>query len=405
MEPNTIAAVVHETLDLYNARQAREFSVPPSTHIGPGALARCGEAAADMGITRLFILFDATLHRMGTGPSLFRSLLAAGVEHELYIYEGGEPNSDTVYAAVEKIAQAGCDGVLAFGGGSVLDAGKAAVLLASNPGSKVADLGCKSPRLKRKIPFICVPTTAGTGSEATDVSVITDSQQHLKQVVMNHGFLPDLAIIDACLTLDVPPHITAATGVDALTHAIEAYVAQGVTPLTRGLAYRAITLIGEALPLAVGQGQNIEARESMMLASTMAGMAFSNAGLGLCHAMAHPLGATCKVPHGLANAMLLPSVMRFNKLVCKKEFPEIGHALTGQILDAEGAIQAVQGLILDVGLTATLQSVGSKPEDFDLLADEAMNDFCLPGNPRSTSKKQIVGVFMDAWKVGLTRQA
>lgn len=403
MESDAIAAVVHETLDLYNAQQAREFSVPPTTHIGPGALARCGEAAADMGITRLFILFDATLHRMELGQSLFRSLLSAGVDHELAIYDGGEPDSDTVYAAVEKIAHAGCDGVLAFGGGSVLDAAKAAVILASYPDAKVHDLGATLPRLKRKIPFICVPTTAGTGSEATNVSVITDSQQHIKQVLMNHGFLPDLAIIDACLTLDVPPHITAATGIDALTHAIEAYVAQGVTPLTRGLAYRAITLIAEALPLAVGQGKNIEARESMMLASTMAGMAFSNAGLGLCHAVAHPLGAAYKVPHGLANAIMLPSVMRFNKLVCKKEFPEIGHALTGQIMDADGAIQAVQNLILEVGLTATLPGVGGKREDFDLLSSEALNDFCLPGNPRTTTKQQIISVYEDAWKVALSK--
>lgn len=397
MQSEAVTAVVHETLDLYNARQTREFNVPPSTFVGSGALSRCGEAAADMGIKRLFILMDASIYRMDLGQPLYRSLKYAGIDHELVIYESGEPDTATVYGCVKQFFSAGCDGVLAFGGGSVLDAGKALVILATHPQATVADLGRTEPRLKRGLPFICVPTTAGTGSEATNVTVITDSEQHIKQLLMNPGFLPDLAIIDACLTLDVPPHITAATGIDALTHAVEAYVAQRVTPLTRGLAYRAITLIGEALPLAVGQGKDIEARESMMLASTMAGMAFSNAGLGLCHAMAHPLGAMHKVPHGLANAIMLPAVMRFNRLVCKKTFPEIGHALTGQILDVDGTISAVQTLIRDVGLAATLKSVGARPENFDDFADEALQDICLSTNPRTASRQQIINVYTDAW--------
>lgn len=397
MQADIVTAVVHETLDLYNARQTREFSVPPNTLIGSGALARCGDAAVDLGIQRLYILMDASLHRMDLGQPLYRSLGYAGIEYELVVYEGGEPDSNTVYRCLERFRTAGCDGLLAFGGGSVLDAAKAVVILATHTGAVVADLGRSAPRLKRELPFICVPTTAGTGSEATNVTVITDSDQHIKQVLLNPGFLPDLAIIDACLTLDVPPHITAATGIDALTHAVEAYVARGVTPLTSGLASRAITLIGNALPLAVGQGKNIEARESMMLASSMAGMAFSNAGLGLCHAVAHPLGAMYKVPHGLANAIMLPAVMRFNKLVCKKYFPEIGHALTGQIMDTDEAIKAVSNLIKEVGLTTTLRQTGARPENFGEFADEALQDITLPSNPRTATRQQIIDVYTDAW--------
>lgn len=397
MQTDIITAVVHETLDIFNARETREFSVPPSTLIGPGSVARCGAAAAELGIKRLFILMDATLHRMDLAQPLYRAMQHSGVEQELMIYEGGEPDTNTVYGALKRFVETKCDGMLAFGGGSVLDAAKAVVILATHPGATVDDTGHSTPRLKRTLPFICVPTTAGTGSEATNVTVITDSDQHIKKVLLNPGFLPDLAIIDACLTLNVPPSITAATGVDALTHAIEAYVAQGVTPLTRGLAYRAITLIGEALPMAVGQGKDIEARESMMLASTMAGMAFSNAGLGLCHAVAHPLGAMYKVPHGLANAIMLPAVMRFNKLVCKKTFPEIGHALTGQILDSDGAIAAVQDLIREVGLATKLRGTGARPDNFGEFADEALQDICLPSNPRTATRQQIIEVYTDAW--------
>ena len=158
--------------------------------------------------------------------------------------------------------------------------------------------------------------------------MIITAENHIKLVLAHSQLLPDLAIIDACLTLGVPPHVTAMTGIDALTHAIEAYVASNVTPLTQALALRAITMISHALPIAVGQGHDIKAREDMMLASYMAGMAFSNAGLGLCHAMAHQIGAAYNIPHGKANAVMLPQVMRFNRPVCKQAYSEIGHALT-----------------------------------------------------------------------------
>ncbi len=252
MHEQEVGRVIHRALDMLNARAVREFRVPPSTYIGPGATVRTGEACAALGIRRLFVMVDGRLHEQRLDQGLLRSLDDAGLAHECLVYAGGEPHSEVVEAAGRQLLAADCDGVLAFGGGSVLDAAKATALLAANPERRVSDLG-EGPALRRRMPLIAVPTTAGTGSEATNVAVITDSQRHLKQVLVHTDLIPDLAIIDACLTLGVPPAVTAATGIDALTHAIEAYVAPHATPLTQGLALRAVALIGEALPLAVGR--------------------------------------------------------------------------------------------------------------------------------------------------------
>ncbi|PWU26361.1 ethanolamine utilization protein EutG [Pseudomonas sp. RW407] len=398
MHEQDVGRVIHRALDMLNARAVREFRVPPSTYIGPGATVRTGEACAALGIRRLFVMVDGRLHEQQLDQGLLRSLVDAGLAHECLVYAGGEPHSEVVEAAGRQLLAADCDGVLAFGGGSVLDAAKATALLAANPERRVSDLG-ESPALRRRMPLIAVPTTAGTGSEATNVAVITDSQRHLKQVLVHTDLIPDLAIIDACLTLGVPPAVTAATGIDALTHAIEAYVAPNATPLTQGLALRAVALIGEALPLAVGQGGNVGARESMMLASYMAGMAFSNSGLGLCHATAHPLGARYGIPHGQANALMLPAVMRFNQLVCKRAYAEIGHALSRESLDAERSIAAVQRLIDEVGAAGRdLQAHGVRREDFAALAEAAQQDICLAGNPRSACAQQITAIYQDAWQ-------
>lgn len=398
MHEQDVGRVIYRALDMLNARAVREFRVPPSTYIGPGATVRAGEACAALGIRRLFVMVDGRLHEQALDQGLLRSLDDAGLGCECLVYAGGEPHSEVVEAAGRQLLAADCDGVLAFGGGSVLDAAKVTALLAANPERRVSELG-DGPALRRRMPLIAVPTTAGTGSEATNVAVITDSQRHLKQVLVHTDLIPDLAIIDACLTLGVPPAVTAATGIDALTHAIEAYVAPSATPLTQGLALRAVALIGEALPLAVGQGDNVGARESMMLASYMAGMAFSNSGLGLCHATAHPLGARYGIPHGQANALMLPAVMRFNQLVCKRAYADIGHALSRESLDAERSIAAVQRLIDEVGAAGRdLQAHGVRREDFAALAEAALQDICLAGNPRSACAQQIVAIYQDAWQ-------
>ncbi len=406
MNEQDVSGIVYQTVDLMNSQTVRSFSVPPDTLIGPGAIARIGEAIAARRIAHVFVVIDAMLDQAGLAEGMFRSLRRHDVGCTVYRQKPGEPETTTVEAIAEALAYARCDGVVAFGGGSTLDAAKAAIVLAANPELRIGEMAAflerslsdRSLVVRRRIPFIAVPTTAGTGSEATNVTVITDSADHVKHLIVHPDMIPDLAVIDACLTLGVPPHFTAATGIDALTHAIEAYVATRATPLTKALAYRAVTLIGEALPIAVGQGSDVRARESMMLASYMAGIAFSNAGLGLSHAMAHRIGPAYNIPHGVANAIMLPSVMHFNQLVCKRAFAEIGHALSGNILEAQQAIEHVQRLIVELGLPANLREAGGKTEDFAGFAQAALDDSCLETNPRTASQAQIAEVFRHAYE-------
>lgn len=396
MQLNEVSHIVYQTLDMLNTQTVREFSVPPQTFIGAGALVRCGQAIAERDLKRVFIIVDNFLHQQNVDDGLYRSLKNANIEYEIITYAGGEPSSQIVEDAAKQLIAAQCDSVLALGGGSVLDAAKVTAMLAANADLPIGNLADSHLKLKKRLPLIAIPTTAGTGSEATNIAVITNTTTGIKQVLVHPQLIPDLAIIDACLTLGVPAEITAITGIDALTHAIETYVALHTTPLTRGFAHRAVNLIGKALPIAVGQGSNIPARESMMLASYMAGMAFSNSGLGLCHATAHQIGSTYHIPHGMCNAIMLPSIMRFNQLVCEQEYAEIGHALTGKNIGADESIQAIQKLIHGVGLTKRLADFGTKLEDLPKLADDAIKDICLTTNPRTATTDQIIGVYQDA---------
>ncbi len=396
MQENTLSRIVLQTLDIMNAQAVREFSLPPDTYIGGGACSRLGEALASRGISSVFIVIDDAVATLGLADSMFRSLEYSGIRHCLCRQPAGEPMSAPLEEEARRFLASGCVGMVAIGGGSALDAGKAIAILAANPGLTVRDLLAPSRAGNARAPFIAVPTTAGSGSEASSGTVITDSATRHKHVIAHPRCVPDLAIIDACLMLRLPPSVTAATGIDALTHAIEAYAAARATPLTRALAYQALRLIGEALPVVAGRGDNVAARESMALASYMAGVAFSNAGLGLAHAMAHQIGPLYAIPHGVANAVLLPSVMAFNELVCKKDYADIGLALTGEIMSSKEAIAFVRQLIIDVGLPASLAAAGGKPENFDELADAALKDYCLPTNPRAAFRNQIIAVYQHA---------
>ncbi|MDR2819811.1 MAG: iron-containing alcohol dehydrogenase [Desulfovibrio sp.] len=396
LKEQEIGQIVYRTVDLMNAQAVREFQLPPDTYIGAGAIARIGEAVAARGISNAFVVIDEIVDNLALAEGMYRSLEYSGVRHILCRQPAGEPQSHIVEREAGVFIESGCDGMIAIGGGSAIDAAKAIVLLAANPGLTVNGMLDKTRIRKHRAPLIAVPTTAGTGSEATNVTVITDSSEHHKRVIVHPSLVPDLAVIDACLMLVLPPHVTAATGIDALTHSIEAYVATMGTPLTRALAYQAILLIGAALPVATGQGGNVQARESMALASYMAGVAFSNAGLGLTHSMAHQIGPRYKIPHGVANSILLPSVMRFNELVCKKAFCDVGLALTGEIMSSGKTIDVVQQFIVDVGLPANLAAAGGKEEDFASFADDALKDYCIATNPRTVSREQIIEIYRHA---------
>ncbi|MTH45915.1 ethanolamine utilization ethanol dehydrogenase EutG [Intestinirhabdus alba] len=390
-----LQSALYQAFDTLNLQRVKTFSVPPVILCGLGAIGACGQQARIRGLTHLFVMVDGFLHRAGMTAGLARSLGMKGVAMTLWPCPAGEPCITDVCTAVAQLREAGCDGVLAFGGGSVLDAAKAVALLATNPEQTLADMTERSV-LHPRLPLMAVPTTAGTGSETTNVTVIIDAASGRKQVLAHPLLMPDLAILDAALTEGVPPQVTAMTGIDALTHAVEAWSALGASPFTDSLALGAIATIGQALPKAVGYGQDLAARESMLLASCMAGMAFSSAGLGLCHAMAHPPGAALHIPHGQANAILLPGVMSFNRLVCRERFCHLGRALTNRKCDDRGAIEAVSGLIADVGLTKRLADVGARREHFEEWAQAALDDICLRGNPRTATREQIIELYAAA---------
>lgn len=396
MQTNELSNIIYHTLDLMRAKSVQEFSVPPRTFMGVGSVSSVGETVTQHGLKRIFVMVDNFLHQQHIDAGLYRSLNQAHIDYQIATYQGGEPNSKIIDEITAQLASSQCDSVLAFGGGSVLDAAKVVALKATNPNLVLQDLMHPETNLVNRLPLIAIPTTAGTGSEATNISVITDATTHIKQLLVHPYLIPDIAILDAGLTQGLPAYITAFTGIDALTHAIETYVSLQATPLTRLLAKHAITLIGEFLPKAVGQGNSLEARDAMIQASYIAGMAFSNAGLGACHATAHQIGAKYGIPHGMANSIMLPAVMRFNQLVCKQSFAEIGHALTGQTLDANATIDTVQQLIYELGLTKSLNAFGAKAEDLPALAQTAIQDACLKTNPRTATVEQIITIYEDA---------
>ena len=384
-----------QAFDTLSLQQVRTFSTPPQVLHGAGAVSAVGQEAKRRGLRHLLLMADGFLQQSGMTAALERSLQAAGVVYSLWPCPAGEPDTTAVCGAVAELQSLECDGILAFGGGSVLDAAKAVALVAANPTLKLEEVNSESGLLPR-VPLIAIPTTAGTGSEATNVTVIIDAASGKKRVLAHALLMPDIAILDARLTLGVPSAITAMTGIDALTHAIEALTARNASPLTDSLALSAITMIGEALPKAVGYGNDLAARESLLMAACMAGMAFSSAGLGLCHAMAHQPGAALHIPHGLANAMLLPTIMSFNRLVCRERYASVGRALTGKKGDAESAISAVSQLIAEVGITQSLREAGANPADFEGWAQAALADICIRTNPRSVTQDDIVRLYGQA---------
>lgn len=392
---NELQTALFQAFDTLNLQRVKTFSVPPVTLCGPGSVSSCGQQAQTRGLKHLFVMADSFLHQAGMTAGLTRSLAVKGIAMTLWPCPVGEPCITDVCAAVAQLRESGCDGVIAFGGGSVLDAAKAVALLVTNPDSTLAEMS-ETSVLQTRLPLIAIPTTAGTGSETTNVTVIIDAVSGRKQVLAHASLMPDVAILDAALTEGVPSHVTAMTGIDALTHAIEAYSALNATPFTDSLAIGAIAMIGKSLPKAVGYGHDLAARESMLLASCMAGMAFSSAGLGLCHAMAHQPGAALHIPHGLANAMLLPTVMEFNRMVCRERFSQIGRALRTKKSDDRDAINAVSELIAEVGIGKRLGDVGATSAHYGAWAQAALEDICLRSNPRTASLEQIVGLYAAA---------
>lgn len=402
MEQAVLEEIVTFTADKLGVTSSYHFRVPPTTLVGDGIAVKMGEYLEELDARRVLIVTDQQIVKLGLMNPMLRSLRRHQIDCQVFDEVLPDPTDQIVMKGVAALQASGCDTVLTFGGGSVIDAGKAIAVFAANPpgnGQPITNASKLAPRVS----LVAVPTTAGTGSEVTDITVITDHQTHIKIPHQHASFIPDIAVIDPVLTVGIPPAITAATGMDVLTHAIESYMARGVCTLGQALSYAAIQLVAAYLPLAVGDGKDLHARHKMAEASYMAGMSFSNAGLGVCHAIAHQVGARYKVPHGAANALLLPEVMQFNLLVRQDALKDVARAFSLRIehLDAKAAaqrgIEAVRELSAAVGLPTRLQQVGADPADFPTLADQALADPTLQTNPRTASKQDIIDILQKSY--------
>lgn len=380
----------------------RKF-VTPEIIFGQGALSQIGESAARSGASKVFIVTDRGLINAGWVDKALYYLRTAGLEYEIFSSITSNPKDFQVAEGVAHYLRSGCDALVAVGGGSPADTAKAIATLATNGGDLQDYEGVNKIRHPLP-PMVIVPSTAGTGSEVSQFAIIVDHQRRLKMSIISKSLIPDIAIIDPDILNTNDAQLTAATGMDALSHAIEAYVSLAATPLTDIHALNAIRLIFGNLKRLVFDRQDDTAKHNMAIASLNAGIAFSNAILGAGHAMTHQIDGLLDTHHGETNATLLPHVMQFNLPVCRDKFNEIGRqviAVTRQVDSgedlAEMAIEAVSTLGREIGLHRSLRAVGLQKESIKTLSRNALNDACLVTNPRDATAEDIEELFLKAF--------
>ena len=378
------------------------YPMPTDLHFGHGVLGKLPEQVKSLGGNRVLVVTDEGVQRSGAVARVQRFLSDAGLEASIFAGVQADSGSGLITEATRQLVETEANVVVGIGGGSSLDTAKAVAVLAANGGSITDYVGVGKVK-KKPLPVIAIPTTAGTGSEVSFWSVFTDDTKAMKVAIGGFMIYPAVALCDPELTLSLPPLTTAATGMDALTHAIECYTNKACQPISGTLALEAIRLIGQHLRAAVLNGEDRKARFGMLLASTMAGMAMNPTRLGLAHALAMPLGSwTLRVPHGLANAITLPWVMRFNCLACPGRFLDIAKALGERIdrlSERQGALQAceaVKCLAEDVGIPRGLGQFGVKEEHVALIVREAMKSGNVLVNPRSTSAENLEKILRQA---------
>ncbi|MGF9821145.1 iron-containing alcohol dehydrogenase [Brevibacillus agri] len=367
---------------------------------GRDSLALLPEEVARLKVARPMIVTDKILIQAGVVAQVEALLpMEAGVFSDV----NPEPEIEIVDLCVQMIREGGYDGLIAVGGGSAIDIAKAASVMATNEGSIEQYFGTNLVK-KPGLPLIAIPTTAGTGSEVTNISILSDTKEQVKKGIVSPYLLPDVAIVSPVMTLTCPPSVTAASGVDALVHAVEAYISKFASPVTDALAIGAMKLIAVHLPKAYACPDNIESREAMITASLMAGLAFGNAGVGAVHALAYPLGGRFHMAHGVSNSLLLPYVMRANKIACLEKLGEIAQALgenvAGLNLDeaAEKAIEAMTRLCRYVEIPQSLREFNIPESAIAEMAEEAMKQTrLLKNNPRALRKKDIEGIYRAAY--------
>ncbi len=377
------------------------YFIPTVNLMGVGCASEVGKQAKIIGGTKALVITDKPLVEIGITDKIVKLLNNEGVE--TVIFDGVSPNPTVknVEDGFDLYKKEKCDIIVAVGGGSPIDCSKGIGLLATNGGS-IKDYEGLDMSKNAMPPFIAVNTTAGTASEMTRFTIITDTDRHVKMAIVDWHVTPTVSINDPELMVSMPASLTAATGMDALTHAVEAYVSTIATPVTDSAALKAIELISKYLRPAVANGNNLEARDKMAYAEFMAGMAFNNASLGNVHAMAHQLGGFYDLPHGVCNAILLPHVETFNMIACPERFADIAVAMGENIEGlsvveaADLAMESIKRLSKDVDIPSGLKELGVKEEDLPTLADNALKDACGLTNPRIASKNDIIQIYKNA---------
>ena len=376
------------------------FILNEVSYFGPGARKELPGVVQRLGFKKALVVTDKGLMKFGVAKMVLDVLDEAAIPYAIYDDVKPNPTVTNVKNGVEACKQAGADFIVAIGGGSSMDTAKGIGIVCNNPEfADVVSLEGVADTKKKTVPIIALPTTAGTAAETTINYVIIDEAKQKKMVCVDPNDIPCVAIIDAELMYSLPKSLTAATGMDAMTHAIEGLITKGAWELSDMFEIKAIEMIHRYLPLAVNEPTNPVGRDGMAVAQYVAGMAFSNVGLGVDHGMAHPLSALHDVPHGVACAMLLPTVMRFNAPAALPKYVDIAKAVgvykegMTQEEAADAACTEIENLSKLVGIPAHLSELGITEKDIDALADQAIEDVCTPGNPRPVTREDIVALY------------
>ncbi len=377
------------------------FFMPPHSLMGPGCLNDAGIEIKSLGYKKALIVTDKILCEIGLIDKLTNILNENEVDYIIYDKTKPNPTVTNVNEGLKILKDEKCDFVISFGGGSPHDCGKGIALLAANGGIIKDYIGFNRSN-KPQIPLVTINTTAGTASEMTICSVITDEEDHIKMTVVDKHLNPMIAVNDPLLMTAMPSGLTAATGMDALTHAIEAYVSTMATPVTDACALMAIKLISNNLRDAVADGNNKDARDKMAYGEYLAGMAFNNAGVGYVHAMAHQLGGIYNLPHGICNAVLLPYVMEYNATFIPKRLKEVAEAMGIDVTEksddegSQAAVSALKELSKDIGIPQSLTSLGVKKDSLELLAEGALKDPSGLTSPKQVTHEEVITIFKNA---------
>lgn len=383
---------------------ANRMILNETSYLGAGAIENIVTEVKVRGYKKALVVTDKDLIKFNVATKVTDLLKENALEFEIFDEVKANPTINVVKAGIEKFKESNADYLIAIGGGSSIDTAKAIGIIINNPEySDVRSLEGAVLTKNKCVDIIAVPTTAGTAAEVTINYVITDEEKKRKFVCVDPHDIPVIAVVDSEMMSSMPKGLTAATGMDALTHAIEGYITKGAWELTDTLHLKAIEIIGRSLRSAVANES--KGREDMALGQYVAGMGFSNVGLGIVHSMAHPLGAFYDTPHGIANAVILPYVMEYNAEATGEKYKEIAKAMDVQGLDnmsqeeyRKAAIDAVKKLSEDVGIPKILSEIGVKEEDLQALAKSAFADACTPGNPRDTNVTEILEIYKKAFK-------